>query len=587
MGLNSFRRDTGHRDFDSYGPDDSSSELSDTSGRWDAYAAPWQGETSPSQQTGAAAPSATSGLSSLNSQSALKLDTAAPAATEASVFQQTITVAANATFGLSRPNFDPARATDPGQGPVGSTAGDLSAAITAPETAGSGAASSNLVSAGGITFNLLWDAAAEAAPAAFRAGIEDAATLLSQAISDKITVDISIDYSGTGGGAAAAPDNGKFVSYATVRSDLINDVTPGDPTFNALPNASTIQGQNQVVVWNSELKLFGLIGPNDTTTDDGRATFTTDISSNSLVGVALHELAHALGRVPWGQPQDKNSSPDIFDLFRFTSPGTRLIADAIPSSAAYFSVDGGVTKLADYGLKSDPSDFLNSGVQGPNDVFNEFYSSSTFQSLTSVDLEQLDALGFHVVTSANLTIALKNDTGASSTDKLTDDPTLTGSAAPNATVTLTESGAVVGSVAANAAGVWTFKPALADGQHTIKASEVSGGGASDGGADFLPRDQGADDQRYGVGFRPDEPNQRYDHRVHLGGERRIERDCRRRDFRRKCRPRRGDGLGRLLDVHGAKTASRRSHFHRQGDGSGGKYRFLCASAGYGYRIPGQ
>jgi serralysin len=98
-----------------------------------------------------------------------------------------------------------------------------------------------------------------------------------------------------------------------------------------------------------------------------------------LVGVALHELTHALGRVPYG------SQPDIFDLFRFTSAGTRLFTDSIPSSAAYFSVDGGNTKLADYGRTSDPSDFLNPPNSNltPDDAFNEFYNNNTLQQLTA------------------------------------------------------------------------------------------------------------------------------------------------------------------------------------------------------------
>ena len=243
---------------------------------------------------------------------------------------------------------------------------------------------------GGLVVNLLFDAAAMAAPLSFRQGIEQAAAILSGAISDKITVNLNIDYSGTGGGAAAGPDNGQFVSYTTVRADLINDATPGDTTFNALPSGSTIQGQSSVAVWNAQLKLFGLLGANDTTTDDGSATFATDINPNLLVGVALHELTHAMGRVPYG-PQ-----PDIFDLFRFTSPGTRLFLNGATAPAAYFSLDGGTTKVADYGQTSDASDFLNSGVQGSNDPFNEFYTGSTLQQLTAIDLKQLDALGFHL-----------------------------------------------------------------------------------------------------------------------------------------------------------------------------------------------
>ena len=63
---------------------------------------------------------------------------------------------------------------------------------------------------GGITINLLFDSAAMAAPASFRAGIEQAASILSATITDQITVNINIDYSGTGGGAAAGPDNGQY-----------------------------------------------------------------------------------------------------------------------------------------------------------------------------------------------------------------------------------------------------------------------------------------------------------------------------------------------------------------------------------------
>ncbi|WP_316182334.1 NF038122 family metalloprotease, partial [Bradyrhizobium sp. SZCCHNRI1009] len=224
------------------------------------------------------------------------------------------------------------------------------------------------VSAGGLTINLLFDTAAMNAPASFRAGIQQAAAILTSMISDRITVNIKIDYSGVGGGAAAGPDGGQWMGYSSVRSNLINYASPGDTTFNALPAGSSIQGQSYVAVWNSQLKLWGGLGANDATTDDGSATFATDINSNLLVGVALHELTHAFGRVPYG-PQ-----PDIFDLFRFSSPGVRLMTGGATAGTAYFSVDGGYTKLADYGQSSDPSDFLNSGVQGGNDPFNEFYT---------------------------------------------------------------------------------------------------------------------------------------------------------------------------------------------------------------------
>jgi hypothetical protein len=261
--------------------------------------------------------------------------------------------------------------------------------------AGSGPGSVVAVTTGGIIINLLFDAAAMAAPASFRAGIQQAATILSSTIFDRITVNLKIDYSGTGGGAAAGPDSGFFETYTSIRADLVNNATPGDTIFNTLPSGSSIQGQSSVAVWNAQLKLLGFMAANDTTTDDGSATFATDINSSLLVGVALHELTHALGRVPYG------SQPDVFDLFRFTSAGVRLFSGGATAPAAYFSVDGGTTKLADYGKTSDASDFLNSGVQGPNDPFNEFYTGSTIQNLSAMDLKQLDALGFHITPPVN------------------------------------------------------------------------------------------------------------------------------------------------------------------------------------------
>ena len=262
-------------------------------------------------------------------------------------------------------------------------------ALQSSASQGSTAGSVVAETSGGITIDLLFDAAAMAAPASFRAGIEQAATILAAAISDKITVNINIDYSGTGGGASAGPDGGLYESYSSISADLINGATPGDTTFNALPSGSSIQGQSLVAVWNAQLKLFGLLAPNSTTTDDGSATFATDIQSNLLVGVALHELTHAMGRVPYG------TEPDIFDFFRFTSVGNYLFSSSIPAPAAYFSVNGGTTNLAYYGLDSDPSDFLNV-APNLNDPFDEYYSGNTSQTLTLLDLEQLDALGFHL-----------------------------------------------------------------------------------------------------------------------------------------------------------------------------------------------
>src|ERR1700737_3695900 len=116
----------------------------------------------------------------------------------------------------------------------------MSEAVASP-SAQNGPPSVVSLTTGGIIINLLFDAAAMAAPASFRAGIQQAASILTGAISDKITVNIKIDYSGTGGGAGAGPDNGQYLNYSSVRTDLINHATPGDTTLNALPGRAPVQ----------------------------------------------------------------------------------------------------------------------------------------------------------------------------------------------------------------------------------------------------------------------------------------------------------------------------------------------------------
>ena len=73
--------------------------------------------------------------------------------------------------------------------------------------------------------------------------------------------------------------------------------------------------------------------------------------------------------------------------------------------------------------------------------------------------------------------SLANDTGASNTDRISKDATLTGSADPNATVTVTEGTTVLGTTLADTNGHWVFAPSgLADGVHTIVASETDASG---------------------------------------------------------------------------------------------------------------
>ena len=250
---------------------------------------------------------------------------------------------------------------------------------------------------GGITFVLNFTDA-DGPTANFETDIINAAKLLSAAVHDQITVNLTIGFGEVGGtvlgsgSAAAGPSSGVFESYSDVHAKLLAHAAAGDTNFSSLPAGSSINDQNgtaqsSVAVWNAQLKSLGYISAT-ATAEDGEAGFAKDISDSLMVGVGLHELSHALGRVPFG------AQPDIMEFFRYTSPGVHYFSGSIPAASSYFSLDGGVTTLANYGVNSDPSDFLNDSLT-VDDNFNEFYTGTTLQTLTQLDLTQLDVLGFN------------------------------------------------------------------------------------------------------------------------------------------------------------------------------------------------
>jgi serralysin len=249
-----------------------------------------------------------------------------------------------------------------------------------------------------MSLNLVLDyeSSALAAPQSFRDAMQTAVNILDSLIVNNITVTILVGYGDWNNGAdtglttsAEAGDlNGLVVSYSNLRTALASHETSGfDQTFvNSLPNTSAVNGVSNFYVPSAVAKALGLLSPTNPTID-GAVGMGTQIPSSLLVGVALHELTHAMGREPGVGP---------FDLFRYTSSGQHLFSFGSTAPPAYFSIDGGNTKLADFGQGSDPGDFLNSGVQGPNDPFDEFYSFNTLQNLTAVDKELLDVLGFNL-----------------------------------------------------------------------------------------------------------------------------------------------------------------------------------------------
>lgn len=244
--------------------------------------------------------------------------------------------------------------------------------------------------AGQATFNLELDANAASAPSSYISGWTTAATLLSEAIADPITVNIEIGYTEypadnsaiSAGWAYGGPAYGSSYTYTELRhflsgtgaSDVISAI-------NALPSTSSLNGVTDFYVASTEEKAFGQIAASATAID-GYAGFGTGWDG-AIVGGALHEFTHAMGRIPGGS---------VLSLFRYTGSGTHDFSGDVPAASTYFSTDGGATVLANFGENSDPSDFLNNSLT-VNDPFDEVIYTGA-NALTSLDRTMLDMLGF-------------------------------------------------------------------------------------------------------------------------------------------------------------------------------------------------
>src|SRR5260363_152453 len=253
---------------------------------------------------------------------------------------------------------------------------------------------------------LNYESSALAAPQSFRDAMQTAANILDVEILDNITVTILVGYGDWNNGAFTTKKgqalggslDDLFVNYSDLRSALAAHETSvlDQSVVNSLPNTSTIDNHYAFGVSSAVAKALGLMSPTASVID-GAVGFDPSIPTNLLVGAALHELTHAMGREPSSGVSGSGAAiaAGTFDFVRYTSAGNHLYSTDGTAVPAYFSIDGGNTKLADFGQTSDSSDFLNSGVQGPNDPFNEFGNSKTIQSLTAVDREVLDAIGFN------------------------------------------------------------------------------------------------------------------------------------------------------------------------------------------------
>ena len=292
-------------------------------------------------------------------------------------------------------------------------------------------------------------------------GFQAAAAQWSRVLKDNVTIELTVGFNSLGNSILGQTGSSEaFYRYGDVRDALAQDVTsaydrqavnnlPGGSDFGVLINrtANNPNGpgseapyvdnngddNNQYLYMsNAEAKALGIAPPGQSLPGclgdcDGFIQFNSDftfdfdpgngIARNAIdfIGVAMHEIGHALGFLSGVDILDYNAPPiagpyeDIeftyvspLDLFRYSSESTAagVIDWTADNRDKYFSLDGGITRgplFANgvyHGGEGDQAshwrDQMGLGIMDPTVAYGERLV------LRASDLIALDAIGWDV-----------------------------------------------------------------------------------------------------------------------------------------------------------------------------------------------
>lgn len=278
------------------------------------------------------------------------------------------------------------------------------------------------------------------------AGFQAAANYWQSQLTDNVTVNIDVGFSALGPNIlGSAGSNSAVYSVAAARAALIADASSATDIL-AIGNLSALSGSgglsfltqvnseggSMVVTLDNDnsnnnrffdintanAKALGLMGASATA--DASITFSSLFSwdfdqSNGVgaglqdfVGVAIHEIGHALGFVSGVDIVDayigNATNLDNFaiygtlDIFRYSAAGTLNLA---AGNAAYFSLDGGTTNLGNFSTgyshgdgrqASHWKDNLGLGIMDPT-----ANPAGQVNTPSALDLVAFDAIGWNLI----------------------------------------------------------------------------------------------------------------------------------------------------------------------------------------------
>jgi hypothetical protein len=284
-----------------------------------------------------------------------------------------------------------------------------------------------------LVFNLIWDSSVASLGSqepAFMNAMIDVARSYEKVFTTPQTelINIKVGWGEVAGqtlpsaALGASEANGYLTDYATVAASLAN------AGFSL--NASNEPTGAQFFISSTEAKNFGLVAPISSDIDGyvGFGTLAgTGYSYNfssppgtghgtgtgpfqfDFQGVAQHEIAEVMGRISMEGQATFNGLATYtpLDLFNFDSPGHLVLSDGFNVNtqvASYFSVDNGVTHLANFNdgyLGGDIADWASypspvlsgTGLSGSQDAFDAFSYPGINTDLSSADQIVMETLG--------------------------------------------------------------------------------------------------------------------------------------------------------------------------------------------------
>jgi hypothetical protein len=147
---------------------------------------------------------------------------------------------------------------------------------------------------------------------------------------------------------------------------------------------------------------------------------TIDPNSYDFVGVATHEIGHALGFFSTVDSVDVSPGflasqydPTVLDLFRYSAAplgyGSGVFDLSAGSAGQYFSVDGGATSIAAFSTGVNHGDGYQASHWSPfsgTGIMQPTAGQGQLLSITPTDIRAFDAIGWDPVAPEPATTAM-------------------------------------------------------------------------------------------------------------------------------------------------------------------------------------